>query len=83
MNLSRSVCRVLILLVAGTLGMSAGCLRHRLASDEEGIGSRRPIVRQNFGRAAEERGQAGIDDRAREIESSLGVEGDVPRLFNR
>ena len=84
MKHSPAACRlVLSILFLAMCLIAPGCLRQRLASSENEISDHRPIVRQNFGRPAKQRGQVGIDDRAREIESSLGVEGDLPRLFDR
>ena len=64
-------CIVMILLCAAAT--ATGCRHHRWASTPPEGESRQPIVGHNVGRAADQRGQVGIDYRAREIEASLGV----------
>ena len=60
-----------------------GCLRSRLASDDAGFRDAPGMPKQDFGRPGQRLGQMGLDSRSREIESSLGVEGEPPRLLDR
>ena len=52
----------------------SGCLRHRLATQDEGFRDAPGMPQQDFGRPAERLGQMGLDPRSRQIESSLGIE---------
>jgi hypothetical protein len=65
------------------LVVSLGCLRNRWSAEEETFRDHPAIPKQHFGRQGEQIEQMGVDDRSRQIESSLGVEGGTPRLFNR
>ena len=77
--------RLLLLLVifGSSFICTSGCLRQRWRAADESFRDSPAMPRQNFGRTAEQRGQAGLDNRSREIESSLGIEGEPPRLFER
>ncbi len=72
-----------LLLVASALIINAGCLRNRRPADEAGFRDHPAMPRQNFGRRSEEIGQLGLDPRTREIESSLGIDGEPRRLLDR
>lgn len=78
-------CLIVLLLVffSSSVVGSLGCLRQRWRAADESFRDSPAIPRQNFGREAEQRGQAGLDNRSREIESSLGIEGEPPRFFDR
>ena len=66
------------LLVAAIPGCRSPFLR-----DDVGFRDHPAMPRQNFGRPGQEHGQMGLDQRARDIESSLGIEGGPPRFFRR
>ena len=71
------------LLASFSLLVGAGCLRQRWQPADESFRDLPAIPKQNFGRPKEQHAQAGLDNRARQIESSLGIDGDPPRLFER
>lgn len=71
---------VLTALFVALMLVPTGCLRNRLLDRGEGFRDHPALPRQNFGRPSEQRGQAGFDQRARDIESSLGVEDRPPRF---
>jgi len=75
--------RVMSYLLATTLLMSAGCLRQRWQGEDVGFRDHPALPQQDFGRPAEQHGQAGLDARSRQIESNLGIEGEPRRIFDR
>ena len=76
MQLRRCLIRTLSVVVILIFGLFAagGCLRQRWQPADESFRDLPAIPQQDFGRPKEKRGQAGLDNRARQIESSLGIE---------
>lgn len=78
--------RLTAMLAAGLLFLASGCLRGRVPSNDTGLGeatATSPQPKSQFRRQMDSLRQAGLDDRSREIESSLGVNDEPTRLFQR
>ena len=52
-----------------------GCVGNRWQASDEGFREQQAVPTPDFGRATEARRQAGLDSRAKDIESSLGIRG--------
>lgn len=74
---------LLLIGVSALSFLNLSCLRNRLQTEDDGFLNQPAMPKPNFGRTGEPIGQTGLDPRSREIEASLGVEGDPPRFFHR
>ncbi len=78
--------RLTALIVAGLFLLAGGCLRGRAPAKDTGLGevtATSPQPKSQFRRQVDALRQAGLDDRSREIESSLGVNDEPTRLFRK